>query len=79
MKAKELADYLLAFNPEAEVGILQVDLEKRVVHKNKGAMLISDMGTPVIILEVCGTAPLDKPWQMNLLDFPEVLGEGGRL
>lgn len=78
MKAKELADYLLAFDPEEKVSILQVDLEKRVVHKSKGAMLVSGMGTPVIVLEVCGTAPLDEPWQMNLLDFPEVL-EGGQL
>lgn len=58
MKIKDLKEYLNTFEDNEEISIVVVDIEKRIVHKNKMATFLSD--TPALILEADGTVPMDE-------------------
>ena len=58
MNIKDLKEYLNQFDENEGFSVVVVDIEKRIVHKNKMAHFLTD--TPALILEVEGTQPMDE-------------------
>ena len=58
MKCKELIDYLQRFRPDEHVGVVVVDIDKRLHHITEGYQLL--LGNPAILLETTKSEPLDE-------------------
>ena len=57
MTCKELIAYLSGFEPDASVGIVIVDTEKRLHHITTGYQLLVEQ--PAILLETTESEPMD--------------------
>ena len=58
MTCKELLEYLSRFDPDEHVGILIVDVSKRLHHITAGYELLAEL--PAILLETEQSEPLDQ-------------------
>ncbi len=58
MTCGELIEYLQRFAPEEQVGVVVVDIGKRLHHITKGYQLLA--APPAILLETTGSEPMDE-------------------
>lgn len=79
MKNSELKEYLDTFPADAEVSVIIANPKERKRYPLKDYHGVTDLGKPVILLEVSKPERLDDekdadiPGQMELVDIPGVM------
>ena len=79
MKNSELKEYLNGFPDDSDIAVIIVNPKERKHYPLTDYAVITDMGNPVFLFEVCRGKVFEEsrddnlPVQTDFSDFPEVL------